>query len=318
MSEHDHPGHQRRHSDHHHSHGHDHHGHGGPGGKKNAKTLWMVFFLSGAYMLAEIAGGLWTGSLSLLADSAHMAIDTSAVALGLFATWIAQRPADDAKTYGYYRVEILAALANACLLIAAAVWITVEAWSRFRNPPMVQGNWMAIIAAGGLMVNLISLKLMHSSDRENLNLKGVWLHLVGDTLGSVGAVVAALLIWKFQWNLADPILSVLLTLMIVFGAARLLVECVNVLLEGVPKHIHLPSVKGDMEATAGVKNVHDLHVWLVTSGLTALSAHVTVNDGSDHSDVLRGLTALLQERHGIQHVTLQLEPTTFAHRELHV
>jgi cobalt-zinc-cadmium efflux system protein len=177
---------------------------------------------------------------------------------------------------------------------------------------------MAAIAAGGLVVNLTSLWLMHGSHKHHLNMRGVWLHLLGDTLGSVGAVVAALLIWKFGWYRADPILSVALTLLIVVGAGRLLVECVNVLLEGVPKHVDLPSVKRDLEGANGVKNVHDLHVWLVTSGLTALSAHVTVHDGADHSEVLRLLTALLQERHGIQHVTLQLEATTFAHRDLHV
>jgi cobalt-zinc-cadmium efflux system protein len=302
-----------------HSHGHSHgHSDAGPCSEKNTRTLWLVLLLSASYMVAEIAGGIWTGSLALLADSAHMAIDTGAVALGLFASWIGRRPATEAKTYGYYRVEILAALINGCVLIGAAVWILIEAIPRFSQPPEVKGYGMAWIAAGGLVVNLISLRLMHGSDRHHLNLRGVWLHLMGDTLGSLGAVAAAILIWKFGWYLADPILSVALTALIVFGAGKLLVDCVNVLLEGVPKHVDLAGVKRDLESADGVKNVHDLHVWLVTSGLTALSAHVTVKDGSNHSDVLRVLTALLHERHGIEHVTLQLEATTFAHRELHV
>ncbi len=300
-------------------HGHDHHHHdSGPCAPKNTRTLWLVFFLSGGYMVAEVVGGLWTGSLALLADAAHMAIDTGAIALGLFATWIAQRPPTDAKTYGYYRAEILAALLNGCVLIGAAAWIIAEALPRFSTPPEIKGSAMAIIASGGLIVNVVSLWLMHGSDKDHLNMRGVWLHLVGDTLGSVGAITAAVLIWKYGWNLADPILSVVLTLLIVFGAGHLLVDCVNVLLEGVPKHIDLPAVKRDLEAAGGVKNVHDLHVWLVTSGLTALSAHVTVNEGRDHSEVLRVLTTLLHDRHGIEHVTLQLEAPTFAHRDLHV
>ncbi len=307
---------------HHHDHEEDRrkgHSHAdGPCSEKNSRTLWFVFFLSGGYMLAEIAGGLWTGSLALLADSAHMAIDTGAVALGLFASWVGRRPATAEKTYGYYRVEILAALANGCLLIGAAVWILLEAIPRFNSPPEIKGMEMLIIAAGGLVVNLISLRLMHGSHKHHINMRGVWLHLVGDTLGSVGALTAAFLIWQYGWNKADAVLSVALTLLIVFGAGRLLIDCVNVLLEGVPKHIDLPSVKRDLETAEGVKNVHDLHVWLVTSGLTALSAHVTVRDGSDHAHVLRLLTALLHDRHGIEHVTLQLEPSTFAHRDLHV
>lgn len=293
-------------------HGHDH-DHGA-----NQRTLWFVLVLSATYMVAEIAGGLWTGSLTLLADSAHMAIDTGAVALGLFACWIARRPPTPEKTFGYYRAEILAAFVNGCLLIGAAVLILLEAWPRFRAPPVVKGGPMAVIAFGGLVVNLVSLWLMHGRSRHNLNVRGVWLHLVGDTLGSVGALTAAILVWKFDWYLADPILSVALTLLIVWGAAKLMIECTNVLLEGVPKHVDLSQVKRDLEAAAGVGDVHDLHVWLVTSGLTALSAHVTVKDGNEHSDVLRRLIALLHERHGISHVTLQLEPPAFAHRDLHV
>ncbi len=197
----------------HHDHGHTHHAARTPHG-----ALWGVFVLSFLYMFAEIIGGIVSGSLALLADAGHMAIDTMAIALGLFASWIARRPANAAKTYGYYRAEILAALINGATLVAISFFIFYEAWQRFSEPHVIQGKMMMVVAVGGLLVNLISLFLVGKQQHGNLNIRGVWLHLVTDTLGSVSAVAAAFFVMQFGWTLADPIISVAIGLLILYGS----------------------------------------------------------------------------------------------------
>ncbi len=293
----------------------DGHAHSSGAAAGRTRVLWWVLVLSGSYLMAEIVGGIVSGSLALIADAGHMALDVAATALGLFAFWISRRPPTPEKTYGYYRAEILAALLNSVTLVVVSVWIFYEAWERFSNPPAVQGLLMAVIAAGGLIINLVALFLISRQSRENLNMRGVWLHLLTDTLGSVAALVAAFFVWRFQWNLADPIISVVIGVLILAGAWKLLLECIDVLMVSVPKGIDVSKIQSDIRGVGGVIEIHDLHVWAMNSGLTALSAHVrtSAEAGLSHTTLLQSITNLLKDRFRITHVTLQIESPDFRH-----
>lgn len=282
------------------------------------KQLNWVLFLSLGYMCLEIIGGILSGSLALLADAGHMAIDSLAVALSLFAVWIAQRPATERKTYGYYRAEVLAALVNGATLVSLSFWIFYEAWQRFYEPQLIKGELMTGVAAGGLGVNLLALFLLHKDSHSDLNIRGVWLHVITDTLGSVSALIAGILVWKFQLYFVDPIISVVIGVLILWGAWNLVSECVNVLLEGVPKGLHLAEIRTAIEEVSGVRDVHDLHVWTVTSGVHSLSAHVGMKDDVDHAAMLKSITDMLFVKFSIEHVTIQLEPGGFSHKGVHV
>lgn len=275
------------------------------------RSLMIVLLLSGAYMFAEIVGGILSGSLALLADAGHMAIDTASIALSLFAFWISKRPATHGKTYGYYRAEILAALINGATLFGIAIWICYEAWERFNEVPQVKGNLMTGIAFGGLIVNLIGLKLVHRHGEHNLNTRGVWLHLLTDTLGSVSAIIAGFLVWKFSWYWVDPVISVVIAVFILFGAWRLVRESVDVLLEGVPKGVEVVEIKKTLEAIEGVKEIHDLHVWTMTSGIPILTVHVALNELGDSTHILKTVTELIVTKFHIDHVTVQVEPNDY-------
>lgn len=275
------------------------------------KKLWFVFFLSLFYMIAEILGGIWSGSLALLADAGHMAIDTAGIALGLFAMWISSKPPTSKKTYGYYRAEILAALLNGVFLLAISLWIVREAWNRFSHPEPVQGNVMSWIAFGGLIVNVIGVKLLHSHSHDSLNLRGVWLHLISDLLGSVSAMIAGFLVWKWGWTVADTVSSLIISIFIWIGAWRLVSEAVHVLLEGVPARIETEKIKTALEQVPGVQGVFDLHIWQVATGMPALSCHVAVAKEVSHPEMLRVLSQLLEKEFSITHSTLQLEPEGF-------
>lgn len=279
----------------------------------NRRRLLLTLLLAAGYMVAEIVGGLVTHSLALLADAGHMLSDTAALGLSLFAVWIAERPPTPQRTWGYYRVEILAALANGAALVAISVFILIEAWHRLADPPKVWGAAMMGIAAGGLAVNLIGLKILEGGRHENLNIRGAWLHVLTDALGSIGAIVAAALIWAFRWHLADPIISALIGLLVVYSAWRLVAESVAVLMENAPRGIDVDEVYRTMKATPGVVNVHDLHVWTITSGMDSLSAHVVVADGHSAGDLLSELQATLHHGFGIDHITIQIEPEDFGH-----
>lgn len=285
--------------------GHHHHHH--------KKSLSWILILTVGYMFAEIVGGVVSGSLALFADAGHMAIDSLAVILGLFAVWISHKPATNEKTYGYYRAEILAALLNGATLIATSFWIFYEAWQRLYTPIEVRGELMGIIALGGLVVNLISLSMLHRGHHHSLNMRGIWLHLITDALGSVSAMVASYLVWKFGWVMADPIVSILIGVLILFGSWRLVSDCVNVLLEGVPKELQLVEVKKSIESVKGVKSLHDLHIWTVTSGVNSLSAHVRLEDGFEHAAVLGAVTQVISSKYGISHTTIQIETDAFSH-----
>jgi cobalt-zinc-cadmium efflux system protein len=257
-------------------------------------------------MVIEAVGGWISGSLALLADAGHMLTDVGALSLSLLSAWVAQRPADDSKTYGYLRWEILAALVNGAALFGIAALVVIEAIQRIQDPQPVRTGLFLAVASAGLLVNLGSLVVLHSAREGSLNVRGAYLHVMGDALGSVGAVTAAAIIALTGWTLADPIVSILLSLLILLGAARLLRESTDILLESVPRHVSMAEVQRRMLGVPGVAAVHDLHVWTVTSGMIAMSGHAVVPDLEAHPGVLDGIRAEMS-RMGIGHVTIQLE-----------
>ncbi len=287
-----------------HAHHHHHGAHDGGGG---ARRLSIVLVLTALYTVAEAFGGWWTGSLALLADAGHMLTDVAALALALFAVWFSRRPATAQKTFGYHRLEILAAFVNGVALVVVSIFIFREAYERFHAPQMIESRVMMLIAAGGLIVNLACAWLLHGDHEANLNMRGVWLHIIGDALGSIAAIVAGLLITLYGWNVADPIFSVLITLLIVVGAWRLIREATNVLLEGTPAHINFAAVENEIRDTEGVRDMHDLHVWTINSGREALSVHVVHMPNIVQPELLKALGAKLHDRFGIDHLTIQLE-----------
>src|SRR5215213_855873 len=268
--------------------------------------LAAVLGLTLVFMLVEAIGGWISGSLALLADAGHMLTDAGALGLSLLSGWIALRPANDNKTYGYQRWEILAALVNGAALFGIAAWVIVEAVQRIQHPQTIQAQLFLIVAAAGLLVNLIGLRMLHSLRHGSLNTRGAYLHVLGDTLGSAGALLAAATIWFTGWTLADPLISIVLALLILIGAWRLLRESTDILLEGVPGHVSMAEVQRRMLSVPGVTAVHDLHVWTVTSGLVAMSGHAIVPELASHPEVLEGIRVEMGGL-GIAHVTIQLE-----------
>lgn len=268
--------------------------------------LKWVLALTAIFMVVEAAGGWLSGSLALLADAGHMLTDVGALSLSLLTAWIAQRPRDDTKTYGYLRWEILAALVNGAALFGIAAWVVVEAVQRIQDPQPIRTGLFLAVAGAGLVVNLASLAMLHSAREGNLNIRGAYLHVMGDALGSVGAVAAAGIIALTGWTPADPIVSILLSILILLGAARLLRESTDILLESVPRHVSMAEVQRRMLGVPGVAAVHDLHVWTVTSGMIAMSGHAVVPDLEAHPGVLGGIRGEMS-RLGIGHVTIQLE-----------
>lgn len=273
---------------------------------RTTRRLWVVLALTGGFMLVEAAGGYVSGSLALLADAGHMLTDVAAIGLSLFSAGMARRPADVNRTYGYLRYEILAALVNGAALLGLTVWIVIEAIHRIGSPHPVRGWIFLAVASAGLLVNLIGVALMHGISRANLNSRGVYLHLLGDALGSVGALLAAGIILVTGWTLADPIVSVAISGLIVVGAWRLVRESVDVLLESVPPGVSLREVRRRVLAVDGVSGVHDLHVWMVGSGMVAMSGHAVVPDLQAHPDVLEEIRSGMGDL-GIDHVTVQIE-----------
>jgi cobalt-zinc-cadmium efflux system protein len=268
--------------------------------------FWLVLVLTAVFMVVEAVGGWLSGSLALLADAGHMLTDVGALGLTMVTAWIARRPADHAKTYGYQRWEILAALVNGAALFGIAGWVVMEAFHRFRDPEPIKAGLFLAVAIAGFVVNLVSLGLLHGAHHDNLNARGAYLHILGDVLGSLGAIAAAAIIALTGWTMADPIISVAIALLILVGAWRLLKESTDILLEAVPRGVSMPEVQRCMLGVSGVTAVHDLHVWTVTSGVVAMSGHAVVPDLHTHPDVLEGIRAQMA-RLGIGHVTVQLE-----------
>lgn len=288
-------------------HQHSHHGHRHEGRGQHKTRLMGTLALTVAYMIAEILGGYLADSLALLADAGHMFSDAVALGLSLFAAWIAQRPPTPQHSYGYYRAEILAALANGATLVAIAVLIFVEAVHRISAPEPVRGMLMLSIAAGGLAVNLAGLAILHGGKDENLNLRGAWLHLLTDALGSIAALTAGALIWAFGWYWADPVASMLIALLVIYSAWALLRQAIDILMERTPAHLNSDEVRRAMLAAPGIRDVHDLHIWTITSGMDSLSAHVSLRAGHEPHQALEDLRLVLHEQFGIDHITIQIE-----------
>lgn len=301
-----------------HEHGHSHaHGHQHDLRQQGRRQLRVVLVLVIAYMIAEVVGGVLTNSLALLADAGHMLSDAGALALALFALWIAEKPATPRWSYGFYRTEILAALVNGATLVAISVFIFIEALQRLREPPVVQGPLMFAIASGGLAVNLIGLWVLRSGHSHSLNVRGAWLHVLTDALGSAGAMLAGILIWQFGWIWADPAVSILIGMLVIVSAWNLLRETVAVLMESAPANIDVDAVRDVMLGVPGVGSVHDLHVWSITSGMIALSAHVHCGDVGAGDELLTALRRALRDRFGIDHVTIQIEREPGCEQHVH-
>ncbi|MCA1625797.1 MAG: cation diffusion facilitator family transporter, partial [Acidobacteria bacterium] len=255
--------------------------------------------------------------LALLADAGHMFTDVAALTLTLAAIWFAARPATAQKTFGYYRLEILAAFVNGIALALISLWVIYEAFERWNAPPEVKGFELTLIAVGGLVINLICAYLLHGDHEHDLNMRGAWLHVVGDAIGSVTAIGAGILIVAFGWLWADAVCSVLISLIIIFSAWRLIRESVNVLLEGTPSHINLTAVEQTILQTESVENVHDLHVWTITSGMEALSVHIVHRETISQAELLRNIREKLHDKFGIDHLTIQMETPEDERESLH-
>jgi cobalt-zinc-cadmium efflux system protein len=276
------------------------------------RRLVFVLGMTAIYMLAEVAGGFLTGSLALLADSGHLLGDVLGLAMAVAAIRFARRPATADKTYGFYRAEILAALVNSIALLVVAVWILYAAWQRLSEPSVkVEAMPMLLVASGGLIVTLVGVALLHGGAQASLNVRGAFLEVLGDLLGSIATILAALLILASGWTAADSIVSALIGVFIVPRAWGLLRSVVDVLLESTPEHLDMPQIEAAMCAMPGVESVHDLHIWTITSGFDAMSGHVRSN-GRPSDDVLHDLRGMLRDRFGIEHVTLQVEAVDHA------
>lgn len=295
---------------HHHGHAHDH----GGATRENARRLALTLALQAAYLVAEVVGGYLANSLALLADAGHMLSDVAALALSLFAVWIAQKPATARRTFGYHRTEILAALANAAALIAISIYIFFEAVQRLRAPEPVAGALVVWIAVGGLLVNVVGAALLHRGREHSLNIRGAWLHLMTDAAGNVGVIAGGVLIWAWGFAWADPVVSILIGVLVIWSSWGLLKDSVGVLLEGTPQHIDVDAVRAAVLEVDGVEEVHDLHVWTIASGIEALSCHVVVGGRDERrvsGEILADVHHLLHERFGLHHLTVQIEPRGF-------
>ena len=281
------------------------------GAQSNERRLGWALALAATYMAAEAIGGWWTGSLALLADAGHMLADVFALGLSLLASRIARRPAGRQQTYGHHRTEVLAALPNGVLLIAVALLVVNEAFDRLGTTRDILGGPMLAIAAGGLAVNLAGLWILGSGSRENLNVRGAWLHVASDALGSLGAITAGALIWAFGWTWADAAASLAIAALILYASWTLLREAVGVLMEWAPAHVDVAGVEASILELEGVVAVHDLHVWTISSGRIALSGHVVSTRDFDRDKLLQVVSDRLHEHFQIEHSTIQIETEDF-------
>lgn len=294
-----------------HDHGHDHtHG-------ANKKVLMIGFFIITGYMIVEAIGGYLTNSLALLADAGHMLSDAISLGVALAAFTLGEKAANYSKTYGYKRFEILASVFNGVTLVLIAIFIFYQAFQRFQNPPEVASTGMLIIAAIGLLVNIVVAWMLHGGDtKNNLNVRAAFLHVLGDLLGSIGAIVAALFIMFFGWGWADPLASVIVAILVLISGWKVTKDAVHVLMEGTPANVNINDITKTMKHVKGVKGIHDLHVWSVTSGQNELSCHITV-DGDmtvERSQILLRTIEHELEHKGIGHVTIQVETEKHPHK----
>ena len=275
----------------------------------NQRRLLVALSITGLMTIVELAGGLISNSLALIGDAGHMFTDTLALGLSLFALNLAKRPASQTKTYGFYRAEILAALINGTILVLVSAYIFYEAYHRFVEPPEVRGGLMLIVAAIGLVANLVGISILRPASRGNLNVKGAFLHMWSDTVSSVGVIAAGIIILLTGRTIADPIISIIIGLLILRGAGGLVWESVNILLEAVPKHLDMGQINNAIRKIKGVKDVHDVHLWAITSGMYAMSCHLLIEDQmvSNCTQIVDEVNKTLSQEFGISHSTVQLE-----------
>lgn len=295
------------HSPHHPHHGHHHHYDPLEMAGRQIRTLRWVFILTAIYLVVEVAGGILTGSLALLADGFHMFADAGAIGISLFAAWFAHRPAPAQKTFGYQRVEILAAFFNALILMAMSLFIFWESLDRFQAPVHIHAERMMLIAVGGLLVNLLSAWLLQKEMHGNMNIRGAYLHVLGDLLGSVAAILAGFLILMFGWNWADPVISGIIAVLVFYSAIQLMREALNILLEGCPAHVDIEAIRTTMLSFDGIQAVHHLHVWNIGLQRAVLTAHLEVHPDAYQGETLNRIQTALREQFGLSHVTLQME-----------
>jgi cobalt-zinc-cadmium efflux system protein len=277
------------------------------GRERSRRALAWTVVLTVTFTVIEVVGGLLTDSLALLADAAHMLSDDLSLGLALVAVWLAERPPSPRRTFGYQRAEILAALFNGVTLVAISVLIFIEAARRFQDPPDVVGGWMLVVAWGGLAVNLIAARILHAAGTESLNVSAAFRHVLADLAGSVGVIVAALIILITGWEYADPLVSALIGVLVLASSWSIIRDSGTILLEASPRGLNVEEVGTAMASVPGVVEVHDLHVWTITSGFPALAAHVTVGRDSDCHAKRRDLEAMLAERFGLEHTTIQVD-----------
>jgi cobalt-zinc-cadmium efflux system protein len=281
------------------------------------RSLRIALVLTAALLVLESVGGILSNSIALLADAGHMLTDVAALTLALFVAWFSKQPETPQKTFGYLRWEILAAFVNGATLLLISAWILWTAVMRLRAPEQIASGLMLSVSAAGLVVNLVAARVLVSGSSHNMNTRGAYLHVLGDLLATIGTLAAAIAIRYTGWLIADPIASILTTVLIMNGAWRLVRESVDILLESTPAHIPLPAVRGQLEAIPGIESVHDLHVWSVTPAVVAMSAHCIVRQPEQHQHVLEHVHDAMQ-LFGIQHVTIQLERDDMVDRERHL
>lgn len=298
------------HCTHNHNHSHSHaqpHSHAPNVSDKNKRRVFWVMVITGTFMVVEAIGGWLSGSLALLADAGHMLTDTAALFLAWLAFYMAAKPADKQRSYGYKRFQIIAALANGLTLFAIALWIVVEAAQRLNNPTPVEGMTMIAVASMGLIVNIIGFWILSRADHSNLNIRGAALHVLGDLLGSVAAIIAAIVIIFTGWTPIDPILSVLVCILILRSAYALIRQSTHILLQGTPQGMDVEALSTALQSIEGVINIHSMHLWALTDADPVITLHATIKQDANAKTVLARINHYLKENHNITHSTIQIE-----------
>lgn len=275
--------------------------------EQSRSSMMIVLCLTATFMIAEVAVGFFTGSLALLADAGHMLSDVGAISLALIALWFSSKPATDAKTFGYYRSEILAGFVNSLALVVISVVILIEAYNRLQNPPEVMALPALATAVFGLIINIISLKLLGKTAQQSVNVKAAYLELMSDMLGLAGVIISSIIIICTKWYVADAIVSGAIGMLIIPRTWVLLKECTHILMEGTPDHVDLAALRTSILSTDGVVDVHDIHVWTLTSNIHALSAHVLIDANGNSAEVLKNITDKASSEFGLNHTTIQVE-----------
>ncbi|HEY9718004.1 MAG TPA: cation diffusion facilitator family transporter [Trichormus sp.] len=290
-----------------HKHGAGGHGHHGDLRQQSRSAMLTVLAMTSTYMIVEVVVGFMSHSLALLADAGHMLSDVGALVLALVAFWFSAKPPTPDKTYGYYRSEILAGFFNSLLLVGISLYILLEAYQRIQHPPEVGGLPVLIVAAFGFVINLTSLKLLHKGSQNSINAKAAYLEVMSDSLATLGVIISSIIIMTTHWYAADAVISAVIGVAILPRTWLLLTECINILMEGTPGHINLAELRQSIISVDGVVDVHDIHVWTITSGLDSMSGHVTIDPAVAPDAVLAAVTDLLNDKYGLNHTTIQVD-----------